>query len=199
MEFPINRMATILLDDKRYKLIFFLFILLLCQIVRSDDIDGLVASVGRGGDMVNNLISTVLASSASERAKLAKFKSENPNKVKLSNNKTSIVPNIQIPDTDVLEVSSKFPKDYLGKYVYGTVYFGNNMTFPGEDVTSISFYAKNLRGFLLETKDEKVIQKLLTYQHGDKFLIPRECPLKIHEKAGINYFVRLPFESLQQN
>jgi hypothetical protein len=142
MEFPINRMATILLDDKRYKLIFFLFILLLCQIVRSDDIDGLVASVGRGGDMVNNLISTVLASSASERAKLAKFRSENPNKVKLSNNKTSIVPNIQIPDTDVLEVSSKFPKDYLGKYVYGTVYFGNNMTFPGEDVTSISFYAK---------------------------------------------------------
>lgn len=155
-------------------------------------------------DEMNDLMSTVMQASPEVKAKAHAYdrsakKSSSSVKSSSAGKNSAGVPNMQIPDSEVLEASSKFPKDYIGKYVYGTVYFGNNMTFPGEDVTSISFYAKNLRGFLLETKDEKVIQKLLTYQHGDKFFIPRECPLKIHEKAGINYFVRLPFESPSSN
>jgi len=146
-------------------------------------------------DEMNDLISTVIQASPEVKVKAQAY--QRSNKKASPSAKSSVgVPNILIPDSEVLDVSAKFPKDYIGKYVYGTVYFGNNMTFASEDVTSISFYAKNLRGFLLETKDEKVIQKLLTYQHGDKFLIPRECPLKIVQKCGFNYIVHLPFETM---
>ena len=152
-------------------------------------------------DEMNDLMSTVMQASPEVKAKAQAY--QRSSKKAFSSAKApgvgkvaTGVPNMQISDSEVLDVSAKFPKDYIGKYVYGTVYFGNNMTFPGEDVTSISFYAKNLRGFLLETKDEKVIQKLLTYQHGDKFFIPRECPLKIAQKCGFNYIVHLPFEAM---
>jgi hypothetical protein len=145
--------------------------------------------------MVNNLISTVLASSASERAKLTKFKSENPNKVKLSKNNSSNVPSIQIPDSDVLEVSSKFPKDYLGKYVYGEVTkgYGSTMADTG-GAALIGFWAKNMRCFYLETKNPEVIAKMDQYPPHTRFVIPRECPLKIVQKCGFNYIVHTPFE-----
>jgi hypothetical protein len=151
-------------------------------------------------DEMNDLMSTLIQASPEVKAKAQAYK--HPSKKVVSSEKASPsakssvgVPNIQIPDSEVLEACAKFPKLFVGKYIYGEVFFGDIVNFSGESNTSICFYAKNLRGFWLDTQDDKIIEKFKSYKHGDKFFISRECPLRITEKSGFNYFVRLPFEA----
>jgi hypothetical protein len=150
-------------------------------------------------DEMNDLISTVMQASPEVKARARSYEGSSkrsPVSAKATvDEKRSSVPNMQIPDSEVLEVSSKFPRNYIGKYVYGVVSAGAGGEIDASGPALIGFWAANKRGFYLETMDQGVIKKLNQYKYGTKFVIPRECPLKIVQKCGFNYIVHLPFEA----
>jgi hypothetical protein len=155
-------------------------------------------------DEMNDLISTVMQASTEVKAKAQAY--QHPSKKASSSAKSTSsgrsstgVPDMQIPDSEVLEVASKFPRNYMGKYVYGTVTAGHGGEVFAGSPALIGFWAKNMRCFYLETMDQRIIDKLNQYPYGTKFVIPRECPLKIVQKCGFNYIVHLPFESPTPN
>jgi hypothetical protein len=160
--------------------------------VKSDDVDNLVQTVKNKKDQVNDLISTILTVSPTERAKAAKFRTSGKGKSKASGVAQSSVPNLGIPDNQLLNVDEKFPKDYVGKYVYGRVSF-KSISQEGNDV-AIHFTAKGYRGFVFYTKDPYIINAFSQFGWGTKFDIPKECPLRILTKDFTFYVVRLPFD-----
>jgi hypothetical protein len=160
--------------------------------LKSDDIDALVQKVKIKKDEVNDLISTILDVSPGERAKLAKYKAAHGIKSKSSQGGAAAVPNLGIPESQLLEASSKFPKDFVGKYVYGPVSF-KSLSVEGNDAC-IMFTAKGYRGFKLYTKDPNIIQAFSQFGWGTKFSIPKEFPLRILTKDFTFYVVRLPFD-----
>lgn len=157
---------------------------------------GLITPVLRA-DETTDLMQTILQASPTERAKAQKMASSAPRKTSgakksSASGGSSLVPNLGIPESQLLEVNSKFPKDFVGKYVYGPVSF-KSISQEGNDVC-ITFTAKGYRGFNFYTKDPAVIQTFSQCGWGTKFNIPKECPLRILTKELFDYVVRLPFD-----
>lgn len=155
-------------------------------------------------DEMNDLMTTVMQASPEVKAKAQAYqhsskKVSSSAKSTNSDRSSTGVPDMQIPDSEVLEVASKFPRNYIGKYVYGPVTFGDLSDFGSESGYLIGFWAKNKRCFYLETMDPQVAAKFKTYTYGTKFEIPRTCPLRIVKKCAFNYIVRLPFEAANPN
>ena len=150
-------------------------------------------------DEMNDLISTVIQASPEVKKSARSYNHSNAPSEKKKVSQTgghNDIPNLNIPDSEVLEASSKFPRNYIGKYVYGEVTKGyGSTTEDTKGAALIGFWAKNMRCFYLETKDPEVIAKMEQYPLHTKFIIPRECPLKIVQKCGFNYILHLPFES----
>ena len=150
-------------------------------------------------DEMNDLITTVMQASPEVRTKAqsshSSSRKSSPVSASSVGKKTTSEINMQIPDSESLEVSSRFPRNYIGKYVYGPVTAGCGGDIFGGNPALIGFWAKNMRCFYLETMDQGIIQKLNKYPYGTKFIIPRECPLKIVQKCGFNYILHLPFET----
>ena len=156
-------------------------------------------------DEVNNLIETVLEASPTARARAESYAAEaakrtpakktpEKNEPQAADPKRS-VPTLQIPEEDLLEVSSKFPKNMIGKYVYGPVILDDFQVYQYDDSAFIGFFAKNLRCFSLKTRDPLVIEKFSKLRRGMKFTIPKEFPLRI-VSAGFarRYGLNMPFE-----
>jgi hypothetical protein len=152
-------------------------------------------------DEVSDLIETILETSPAARAKAESYTTatakSSPTK-KAPKKKTPAaakptIPDLQIPEEDLLEVDSKFPENFIGKYVYGPVTF--RALYDYENGVMIGFDAKNWRSFWIETGDTKIIAQFSQLRWGMKFTIPREFPLRVVEKFGFNYILNLPFEN----
>jgi hypothetical protein len=150
-------------------------------------------------DEVNDLIETILEASPQERAKVANYQSANTKKKAPAKKKTTpaaeskpVVPDLGIPDDQVFDAAAKFPKDIVGKYIYGPVtlksIFGQN----GE--AEIHITSKNMRSFLLYTSDPDVVAAF-NGGWGAKYMIPRSCPLRIVGIKGPGmYSVRMAYD-----
>jgi hypothetical protein len=158
-------------------------------------------------DDVDNLIETILDSSPSARAGAESYAAQaakrNPPTQKTPKKKEPkpaapkpSIPVLQIPEEDLLEVSAKFPKNIIGKYVYGPVTIDDFQIYEWDDSAFIGFVAKNLRTFYLETRDPLVIKKFSQLRRGMKFTIPKEFPLRL-ASAGflMRYGLHLPSEN----
>jgi hypothetical protein len=152
-------------------------------------------------DEVNDLIGTILQASPNERAKVETYKKSLPKKTNQASSKKAIkdkdptiVPDLGIPENQLLESSAKFPKDIKGLYIYGTVTFKAINNFEGEPC--IQFCSKNGRIFLLYTTDSDVLSAFSGYFWGTKFTIPKECPLRLLARDLLpgSYVVRLPYD-----
>ncbi len=160
--------------------------------------------LGVRADEVNNLIETILEASPTARAGAASYSAEAAKRTpakKTPDKKEPptaapkrSVPTLQIPGEDLLEVSSRFPKNYIGKYVYGPVILHDYQAYEYDDSALIGFTAKNWRGFYLETRDPLIIEKFSKLRRGMKFMIPRDFPLRIVGKPGLSYILNMPFE-----
>jgi hypothetical protein len=195
--------------------VFLSCIVLICSCIFADEVDSLIKGIIQPTDeeKVSNLIETILDASPQARAKADSYAAKtsnlaNSNKSYQGNSKKQTpsnsngqktdsppasIPVLEIASQDLLEVTSKFPKNYIGMYVYGPVTFRG--LYDTEDGVMIGFDAKNWRGFWLYTNDSKIISKFTNFRWGMKFSIPKNFPLKIVEKKGPNYILRLPFES----
>jgi hypothetical protein len=150
-------------------------------------------------DEVNDLIETILEASPQERAKVANYQSAHTKKKAPAKKKTTpaaeskpVVPDLGIPDDQVFDAAAKFPKDIVGKYIYGPVtlksIFGQN----GE--AEIHITSKNMRSFLLYTSDPDVVAAF-NGGWGAKYMIPRSCPLRIVGIKGPGmYSVRMAYD-----
>jgi hypothetical protein len=106
---------------------------------------------------------------------------------------------LSIPEDELLAVDAKFPKNYVGKFVYGQV----KLTyFQSEQYTDldpyVTFAASNNRGFYLDFQDPEMVRRLSKYRRGDVFVIPKEHPLRIVGRSPIPfgpYWLKLPSES----
>jgi hypothetical protein len=157
-------------------------------------------------DDVDNLIETILDSSPSARAGAESYaaqaakRNSTPKTLKKNAPKTAdpkpTIPVLQIPEEDLLEVGAKFPKNIIGKYVYGPVTIDDFQIYEWDDSAFIGFFAKNLRTFYFETRDPLVIEKLSHLRRGMKFFIPKEFPLRV-DVAGFftRYGLHLPSEN----
>lgn len=150
-------------------------------------------------DEVNDLIETILEASPKERAKVASYQAASTKKKAPTKKKTTtaeskpLVPDLGIPDDQVFDAAAKFPKDIVGKYIYGPVtlksIFGQN----GE--AEINLTAKNGRMFALYTRDPDVVAAF-NGGWGAKYTIPRSCPLRIVGIKGPGmYSVRMAYDS----
>ena len=150
-------------------------------------------------DEVNDLIETILEASPKERAKVASYQAASTKKKAPPKKKTTtaeskpVVPDLGIPDDQVFDAAAKFPKDIVGKYIYGPVtlksIFGQN----GE--AEIGLTAKNMRMFALYTSDPDVVAAF-NGGWGAKYMIPRSCPLRIVGIKGPGlYSVRMAYDS----
>ena len=157
-------------------------------------------------DDVDNLIETILDSSPSARAGAESYAAEAaksnppPKTPKKKEPKTAApkptIPVLQIPEEDLLEVSAKFPKNIIGKYVYGPVTIDDFQIYEWDDSAFIGFFAKNLRTFYLETRDPLVIEKFSQLKRGMKFIIPKEFPLRVASARFLmRYGLHLPSEN----
>jgi len=158
-------------------------------------------------EKVNNLIATILEASPQERAKFESYKKtlpkRSPRQATAPSSTTkqtpqassSLVPNMGVPESEVLDASAKFPKDIRGKYVWGTVTFKALRNYEGEPF--ILFTSKNGRMFSLYTRDPAVLQTFSQLSWGTKFTIPRDCPLRLLARDLLpgTYVVRMPYDS----
>jgi len=171
---------------------FALLLIAIPLMVFADEIDSVVKSINSNKDEVNDLISTILDVSPTARARASKSASKG--RVKTSRHSTTgvTIPNIGIPESQLLEASAKFPKDFVGKYVYGRVSF-KGITVEGNDAC-IGFTSKGYRMFNFYTKDPNIIRAFSQFGWGTKFFIPKDCPLQILTKDLTFYVVRLPWD-----
>jgi hypothetical protein len=149
-------------------------------------------------DEVNDLIESILESSPTERAKVKSYEASKPKKKATAKKATpsggsqSRGPDMGIPDELILDPSAKFPKDIVGKYIAGPVTLRSIFNQNGE--AEIHLSAKNMRSFMLYTRDPDVVAAF-DGGWGAKYTIPLECPLRI---VGIKmpgqYSVRLPYD-----
>jgi hypothetical protein len=149
---------------------------------------------------VNDLINTILQVSPAERAKLESYNKSGAKKPKKSAKKPepksksqSLVPDMGIPESQLLDAAAKFPEDIQGKYIYGTVTFKALRNYEGEP--HIQFSSKNRRIFILYTRDPAVLNAFSQMTWGTKFTIPKDCPLRLlaRDLPGM-YVVRLPYD-----
>ena len=152
-------------------------------------------------DDVDNLINTILEVSPAERTKLESYNKSVAKKTKTSAKKLepnikaqSLVPDMGIPESQLLDAAAKFPEDIQGKYIYGTVTFKAVRNYEGEP--HIQFSSKNRRIFILYTRDPAVLNAFSQMTWGTKFTIPRECPLRLLSRDLLpgSYVVRLPYD-----
>jgi hypothetical protein len=155
-----------------------------------------VISTSVRADEMNDLMGAIIKASPQENAKMQKFASS---KHKVSSSKssknTSAEYSVTFPDDQLLEVSSKFPKEFIGKYVYG-----GPLTFTGifDDYGSpcISFTAKNNRRFYFYTKDPLVIALFQRTEEGTQFDLAKDMCLKIVSKFGLfTYVLKMPYDN----
>ena len=147
---------------------------------------------------VNDLIETILESSPKQRANVSSYK-----KVQSAGGgnrpRRATVPNMGIPASKLLEVGAKFPKNTEGFYVYGPVTL---KTVRREETGELCLplWSRNGRLFLLYTRDPQVLAAF-NGGWGSRYVIPKECPLKIIGKEVIPgwYAVRLPFDKDMRN
>jgi hypothetical protein len=159
-------------------------------------------------DEADDLIEAILETSPTAEAKAQSYaataakritptkKAHNLITPKARSSNTAI-PDLQIPEVDLLEVSSKFPKDFIGKYIYGPVTLHDFQFYEDDESALIGFTSKNWRGFYLETRDPLIIAKFSKLSRGMKFTIPREFPLRIVSKPGLSYILNMPYEKFQ--
>jgi len=150
-------------------------------------------------DDVNDLIGTILESSPKERAKVASYQSANTKKKAPAKKQATaaqskpVVPDLGIPDDQVFDAAAKFPKDIVGKYIYGPVTLKGIYGQNGE--AEIHITSKNMRSFLLYTSDPDVVAAF-DGGWGAKYMIPRSCPLRIVGIKGPGmYPVRMAYDS----
>jgi hypothetical protein len=147
---------------------------------------------------VNDLINTILQVSPSERAKLETYNKstarKGTKKAAAKSKPQSLVPDMGIPESQLLDAAEKFPKDIQGKYIYGTVTFKALRNYEGEP--HIQFSSKNRRIFILYTRDPEVLNAFSQMTWGTKFTIPKECPLRLLARDLLpgSYVVRLPYD-----
>jgi hypothetical protein len=150
---------------------------------------------------VNDLINTILQVSPAERTKLASYNKSVAKKPKISSKQLepkskaqSLVPDMGIPESQLLDAAAKFPEDIQGKYIYGTVTFKALRNYEGEP--HIQFSSKNRRIFILYTRDPAVLNAFSQMTWGTKFTIPKECPLRLLSRDLLpgSYVVRLPYD-----
>jgi hypothetical protein len=147
---------------------------------------------------VNDLINTILQVSPSERTKLESYNKSTARKGKkkaaAKSKPQSLVPDMGIPESQLLDAAEKFPKDIQGKYIYGTVTFKALRNYEGEP--HIQFSSKNRRIFILYTRDPAVLNTFNQMTWGTKFTIPKECPLRLLARDLLpgSYVVRLPYD-----
>ena len=150
---------------------------------------------------VNDLINTILEVSPAERAKLesynksvAKKPKKIPKKPEPKSKAQSLVPDMGISESQLLDGAAKFPEDIQGKYIYGTVTFKALRNYEGEPY--IQFSSKNRRIFILYTRDPAVLNAFSQLTWGTKFTIPKECPLRLLSRDLLpgSYVVRLPYD-----
>ena len=169
------------------KILFHLLnIFILLQVTSADDVD--------------NLVEVILKTSPTERKKAESYlqskhpvKNKRESKPAKDSSPSSVVPSLEIPENEIYDVSAKFPKDIIGKYVSGSVKI--NYVSPLESDFYMTFSASNNRGFFFETKNPEAIKELQKYKPGDTLMIPKNCPLKIYHKTfTAAYWVKLPFD-----
>lgn len=149
-------------------------------------------------DEVNDLIETILEASPKQRAAVSSYKKVKP-KSASSKPRKAAVPNMGIPESKLLEVGSKFPKNAEGFYVYGPVTL-KTMRLEETGEPCLPLWSRNGRRFLLYTRDPQVLAAF-SGGWGSRYVIPRECPLKIVAKDVLpgTYAVRLPFDRDTRN
>jgi len=156
-----------------------------------------LTSVDLHADEVDDLIQRILEVSPTQRAAVKKHKPPQAKKAQTPKSpvkKKTIVPDLGIPESQLLDAAAKFPKDFRGKYIYGRVVFrGVSTEYAGE--RAIFLFAKNGRSFDLYTKDEALIAFFSSLPWKTEFDIPRECPLRIVDKGWFTYVVRMPYDT----
>ena len=166
-----------------------------------------ISTPAASADEVNDLIETILDASPAARVGAESYASESakrgfPQKTQ-AKKQTKVgvakpkIPLLQIPEEDLLEASSKFPKNFIGKYIYGPVTLHDFQFYEDDNSALIGFTAKNWRGFYLETRDPLIIEKFSRLSRGMQFTIPQEFPLRIVGKPGLSYILNMPFEKFQ--
>lgn len=142
-------------------------------------------------DDVNDLIGTILDASPTQKKQAAKFK-----KAKAAPK----VPDMGIPKDQIFDVSAKFPNDMLGKYVDGYLTQKSMEAKPSGEV-GIHFVSKNGRHYWLYTREPGIIAAFQNAGWGAKFIINKECPLRIVGKDMMPgwYVVRLPWDNSTTN
>ena len=161
---------------------------------------------GASPGQVDDLIEKILQISPAERAAAQRYaaprktkpqtakKDRSSKSAKPQGREKTSVPDLGIPDSQVMDAAAKFPKDFRGKFIYGRVVFkGVSIEYAGE--TPIMFEAKNGRGFTLYTKDAALIEFFSSLPWKTEFDIPRECPLRVVDKGWFIYVVRMPYDT----
>ena len=153
-----------------------------------------VISTSIRADEINDLMGTIIKASPQESAKMQKFASKHKvSSSKSSNNTTGY--SVTFPEDQLLEVSSKFPKEFIGKYVYGgpLTYKG---IFDDNGSPCITFTAKNNRRFYFYTKDPLVLQLFQRTEEGTQFDLAKDMCLKIVSKFGLfTYILKMPYDN----
>lgn len=142
-------------------------------------------------DDVDNLIETILDASPAQKKQAAKYK---------RSKSSPKVPDMGIPKDQIFDVSAKFPKDIVGKYVDGYLTQKSMEAKPSGEI-GIHFVSKNGRHYWLYTREPGIIAAFERAGWGAKFIIDKECPLKIVGKDVMPgwYVVRLPFDKSSRN
>jgi len=142
-------------------------------------------------DDVDNLIETILDASPTQKKQAAKYK---------RSKSSPKVPDMGIPKDQIFDVSAKFPKDIVGKYVDGYLTQKSMEAKPSGEM-GIHFVSKNGRHYWLYTREPGIIAAFQRAGWGAKFTINKDCPLKIVGKDIIpgTYVIRLPFDKSSRN
>ena len=142
-------------------------------------------------DDVNDLIGTILDASPAQKKQAAKFKKEKA---------APKVPDMGIPKDQIFDVSAKFPNDMVGKYVDGYL-TQKSMEAKHSGEVGIHFVSKNGRHYFLYTREPGIIAAFQNAGWGAKFIINKECPLRIVGKDMMPgwYVVRLPWDNSARN
>lgn len=156
------------------------------------------AAVPVRADEVNDLIETILDASHKQRAAASSYQKVK-SKSTSSKPRKAAVPNMGIPESKLLEVGSKFPKNPEGFYVYGPVTL-KTMRLEDTGEPCLPLWSRNGRRFLLYTRDPQLLAAF-SGGWGSRYVIPKECPLKIVGKDILpgTYAVRLPFDRDARN
>lgn len=154
---------------------------------------GIITPAFLHADEANDLITKILSSSPTEKAKATKYRSQASSQKKGGEASNAL----GIPESQLVEASAKFAGDVTGKYIYGPVTLKGIKVMMGEPCVELT--AKNMRIFLLYTRDPSVIAAFNS-GWGTPYNIPKSFPLRIVGKPlpGM-YSVRMPYDQDKTN